>query len=67
MPYPDVSKVFAGRYPSETFRRDPEPCQPAMICGSDVSEGYLPAKTVQGKTMESRQVTTPLSSAPAPI
>ena len=49
-PYHDASKVFAGRYPSETFSRDPEPFQPAIICGSGVSEGYLPAKTGQGKT-----------------
>ena len=50
--YPDISKAFADRDPSaqcplgETFSRDPEPCQPETICGSGVSEGYLPAKTL---------------------
>ena len=38
-------RSLAGRYPSETFSRDPEPFQPEMICGSGVSEGYLPEKT----------------------
>jgi len=45
-----VSKAFADRYPSETFSRDPELLQPAIICGSGVSEGYLSAKADQGKT-----------------
>jgi hypothetical protein len=51
-PYLDASKAFADGYPSETFRRDPKPCQPVMIYGSDVSEGYPSAKADPGKTME---------------
>ena len=51
MPWPDVSKGLAARDPSETFSRDPEPCQPSIICGSGVSEGSLAAKTGLAKKM----------------
>jgi len=43
-------QIPLGEVPlGETFSRDPEHCQPAIICGSGVSEGYLPEKTGQGK------------------
>ena len=56
MSYHGILKVFVGRYPSETFSRDPESYQPASIYGSGVSEGYLSAKTGQGKIKESRRL-----------
>jgi hypothetical protein len=46
----------------ETFSRDPEPCQPVIICSSDVSEGSTTEKSGQGDTKHHGRSPNPADS-----
>jgi len=49
--------VFFVVDPSETVRREAEPCQQQSIYGSAVSEGSTAKKTGQGKTKQTQRTT----------